>query len=123
MLLEKAPLPRTLDLYTSTTQHLMREFRALHPPSLSNKSDEDYVLLWLIRTHFIVELRSRGIKRVTFHKLDEANKLVNVFPDANVWITAVIKYTTATTIEQLITRLGWQNRNPRAHSHGQWLGK
>ena len=123
MLLEKAPIPRTLDLYINTTEHLLREFRALHPPSLSKKSDEDYVLLWLIRSHFVVELRSRGIKCVTFNKKDEANKLLNVFPDSNVWIDAVIKYTKSTTIEQLMTRLGWQNRNPRAHSHGQWLGK
>ena len=124
IILEKAPIPRTLDLYISTTQHLLQEFKALHPPSLSNKHDEDYVKLWLIRSHFMVELRSRGIKCIEFDKKAEANKLLNVFPDSNIWIAMMIKVTKAKTIDELLNRLGLQNHNPKALTWAnQWLGR
>ena len=106
MYLEKSPIPRTLDEYISFAELLVGQLRKLHPPSLSRQ--EDYVILWLIRSHFLVELRSRQISCIEVHKTVEATKLSEVFPDSHAWITTMIKHTKAKTVQELLTRLGLQ---------------
>ena len=106
MYLEKSPIPRTLDEYISSAELLVGQLRKLHPPSLN--PHEDDVILWLTRSHFLVELRSRQISCIEVRKTVEATKLSEIFPDSNTWITTMIKHTKAKTVQELLTRLGSQ---------------
>ena len=77
-------------------------------------------MLWVIRSHFLVELRSRGISHITIEKKTNVEDLFDIFPDSNSWIQVMAKHTQATTVQELLTQLGSQKDHPnQMHSHAQ----
>ena len=52
------------------------------------------------------------VTRVEVKKKVETHKLAEAFPDANSWSSAMTKQTQATTVQELMIRLGAPIRNP-----------
>lgn len=78
----------------------------IHPPSLDIQND--YSLLWLVRSHFYGDLRARGIKEVKVNASDPVRLIIGAFPDAKNKLDKMIKASNAKTVKDLTTAMGCQ---------------
>ncbi len=102
--MEKSPIPRTLQSYTSTAQSLLSIFNDIQLPHI--RVAASCSPLWLIRSHLYTELRCRGIKQVEVDDDVPVSELSAAFPDSHGWIPKLVKITGASTVGELLERIG-----------------